>query len=85
MPSFAQLQKRGAPRAEVGEATVGGPGSDLGERPKDAPIMLQLPGASPKKPKVQAPQDSIDEFWSKFKSKTPGKGKSRLLYRIWAN
>ena len=27
-----------------------------------------------KRPKPMAPQDAIDDFWSKYTSKTPGKG-----------
>ncbi len=30
--------------------------------------------STPKKMKSLAPQDLIDEFWTKFNSKTPGKG-----------
>ncbi len=29
---------------------------------------------TPKKPKQQAPQEAIDEFWDKFTTKAPGKG-----------
>ena len=42
---------------------------------RDAPILQLLP-APVKKTKHQAPQDAIDEFWAKFNSKTPGKGKT---------
>jgi hypothetical protein len=40
-------------------------------------IMAEIPVTltqAPKKNKQQAPQEAIDEFWSKFTTKTPGKG-----------
>ncbi|ETS84658.1 hypothetical protein PFICI_02683 [Pestalotiopsis fici W106-1] len=39
------------------------------------PVIAQVPVVLPKMPrkKQQAPQDAIDEFWSKFNTKTPGK------------
>lgn len=41
---------------------------------KDAPYIVMAP-VPPKKVKHQSPQDAIDEFWEKFNSKTPGRGK----------
>jgi hypothetical protein len=41
---------------------------------KDAPYIVMAP-APAKKVKHQSPQDAIDEFWGKFNSKTPGRGK----------
>jgi hypothetical protein len=41
---------------------------------KDAPYIVMAP-APPKKVKHQSPQDAIDEFWGRFNSKTPGRGK----------
>ncbi|KAF7531101.1 hypothetical protein G7054_g9202 [Neopestalotiopsis clavispora] len=39
------------------------------------PVIAQVPVVLPKMPrkKQQAPQDAIDEFWTKFNTKTPGK------------
>lgn len=45
---------------------------------KNAPYVVMAP-APPKKIKHQSPQDAIDEFWGKFNSKTPGRGKSYPL------
>lgn len=39
----------------------------------EAPMVL-VPLTTVKKPKTQAPQDTIDEFWAKFTTKNPGKG-----------
>lgn len=41
----------------------------------DTPMML-VPAPAPTKKKSQSPQETIDEFWAKFNSKTPGKGSS---------
>jgi hypothetical protein len=41
---------------------------------KDGAIVY-LPPVAAKKNKKQSPQDAIDEFWGKFDSKTPGRGK----------
>jgi hypothetical protein len=40
--------------------------------------IVFVPAPDSKKTKHISPQDAIDEFWAKFKSKTPGKGKSRI-------
>ncbi|KAH8687438.1 hypothetical protein BGZ60DRAFT_363165 [Tricladium varicosporioides] len=40
--------------------------------------MILVPAPTTKKPKHQAPQDAIDEFWAKFNSKTPGRATSIL-------
>ncbi|KAG0652956.1 hypothetical protein D0Z07_0085 [Hyphodiscus hymeniophilus] len=45
---------------------------------KDAPYIVMAP-APPRKVKHQSPQAAIDEFWEKFDSKTPGRGKSLLF------
>jgi hypothetical protein len=42
---------------------------------RDGQIIF-VPPTPAKKTKKQAPQDAIDEFWKKFDSKTPGRGKS---------
>jgi len=39
----------------------------------EVPVTL----ATRKPRKQQSPQENIDEFWSKFTTKTPGKGMSR--------
>jgi len=39
----------------------------------DTPMML-IPAPPPTRKKSQSPQQTIDEFWAKFNSKTPGKG-----------
>lgn len=44
---------------------------------KDAPYVVMAP-APPKKAKHQSPQDAIDELWSNFNSKTPGRGELPL-------
>lgn len=36
--------------------------------------IVLVPAPDIKKTKHISPQDAIDEFWAKFKSKTPGKG-----------
>jgi hypothetical protein len=41
---------------------------------KGAPYIVMAP-VPPKKVKHQSPQDAIDEFWEKFSSKSPGRGK----------
>ena len=50
---------------------------------KDAPFIVMAP-APPKKVKHQSPQDAIDEFWGKFDSKTPGRGKEVNIPNIHA-
>jgi hypothetical protein len=40
----------------------------------DRPILLVPAIMGSKKAKHLAPQQTVDEFWSKFDSKTPGKG-----------
>jgi hypothetical protein len=40
-------------------------------------VMAEVPvtlSQNPKKNKLQTPQEAIDEFWSKFTTKAPGKG-----------
>lgn len=40
-------------------------------------VIAEMPVTIPKNPKKskqQPPQEAIDEFWSKFTTKTPGKG-----------
>jgi hypothetical protein len=40
------------------------------------PVLGEMPvtvARPPKKPR-QTPQEAVDEFWSKFTTKTPGKG-----------
>lgn len=42
-------------------------------------IMAEVPitlTSHPKKTKEQTPQQVIDEFWAKFTTKAPGKGRS---------
>jgi hypothetical protein len=41
----------------------------------DRPMLLVPAPTKSKKPKHQAPQEAVDEFWAKFNTKTPGKGK----------
>ncbi|KAM3074584.1 hypothetical protein ACMFMG_008013 [Clarireedia jacksonii] len=40
--------------------------------------IVFVPAAEVKKTKHMSPQDAIDEFWTKFKSKTPGKASTVL-------
>jgi hypothetical protein len=47
--------------------------SSAGNNKAGGPMML-VPAPPPAKKKSQSPQETIDEFWAKFNSKTPGKG-----------
>jgi hypothetical protein len=48
-------------------------------RAKDPTLFVMAP-APTKKVKHQSPQDAIDEFWGKFNSKTPGRGKQTQIF-----
>ncbi|KAG9228919.1 hypothetical protein BJ875DRAFT_363172, partial [Amylocarpus encephaloides] len=50
----------------------------------DGQPMYLMPALAPKKPKRQAPQGTIDEFWAKFDSKTPGKASTILPKNTYA-
>ncbi|KAH9885671.1 hypothetical protein F4778DRAFT_787068 [Xylariomycetidae sp. FL2044] len=39
----------------------------------------------PRKPKLQTPQEAIDEFWSKFNTKTPGKAFTIIPHNEYAD
>lgn len=56
-------------------------GSKAGKTDKNGRILL-VPADPVKKPKHQAPQDAIDEFWQNFNTKTPGKGTQKELTRF---
>ncbi|RFU27447.1 hypothetical protein B7463_g8897, partial [Scytalidium lignicola] len=49
----------------------------------EIPLVL-VPLTTTKKPKTKAPQDTIDEFWAKFTTKTPGKAFTILPKNIYA-
>jgi hypothetical protein len=50
--------------------------------PKNGAI-LYVPALSAKKKKHQSPQEAIDEFWSKFNSRTPGRGMRLPAGSLW--
>ncbi|KAH6682865.1 hypothetical protein B0J14DRAFT_133381 [Halenospora varia] len=69
-----------AEKAEKGEAegsVCSSSSSRNAKGPKETPMIL-IPAPATKKPKHQAPQDAIDEFWAKFNSKTPGRATTIL-------
>ncbi|KAH8808104.1 hypothetical protein F5884DRAFT_677059 [Xylogone sp. PMI_703] len=50
---------------------------------QETPLVL-VPLATTKKPKIQQPQDTIDEFWAKFSTKAPSKAFTILPKNIYA-
>jgi hypothetical protein len=91
MQAFIYQQKHGKPNASpkaaedamdgIGGSGYGGgsvvdgqDGDGLNKAQEGAIVYLPPPPAP--KGKKQSPQDAIDEFWSKFDSKTPGRGQT---------
>ncbi|KAE8449002.1 hypothetical protein EG329_008590 [Mollisiaceae sp. DMI_Dod_QoI] len=70
------------PPSEAGSAVSGGSRS-APDQAKDAPLVL-IPQPPAKKPKKVAPQTAIDEFWTKFNSKTPGIAETVLPKNVYA-
>lgn len=53
--------------------------SSESEDNSDHASMASQATTGPRQKRPQAPQDIIDEFWSKFTSKTPGRGTSSAM------
>ncbi len=67
--------------AEPVENALAGDVDDIRREVIDGPPRALVPDISlpsmmysSRRPKQQAPQDAIDDFWRKFTTKTPGKG-----------
>lgn len=74
-----------APKAAPSEAgsAVSGGSRGAPSQAKETPLVL-IPQPPAKKPKKVAPQDAIDEFWTKFNSKTPGIATTVLPKNLYA-
>jgi len=70
--------------SEVGTKISGSGADAAGEKQDGKYGIVKLVDEPQKKVKHQSPQEAIDEFWEKFDSKTPGRGKSchSLISRI---
>lgn len=50
------------------------PAAEMTTQDKDS-----SPPPTGRRPRLMAPQDAIDDFWARFVSKTPGKGKQAVV------
>lgn len=46
------------------------PAAEMTTQDKDS-----SPSPTRRRPRLMAPQDAVDDFWARFVSKTPGKGR----------
>jgi hypothetical protein len=78
MQAYIHRLKNAKPNAEMRSESSGSSSvtsdQDGLNRAQDGAIVY-LPPVPPSKKKKQSPQAAIDEFWGKFNSKTPGRGK----------
>jgi hypothetical protein len=84
MPPYATRQPHANHNMAEGSVISSSTGSSSSSKgnnkaPGTTPMVL-VPAPAAKKTKHQSPQASIDEFWSKFNSKTPGRGGPTSLY-----